>query len=107
MTSVQTKIPDQPIGVPRQIHTYAGFRQQIHHDLRTQHPEWVEPNGECPECDEHEARLRELLDSLTRTGSDESPLLRAEIGGVDRQMESAASDKGEGSTRPHSSRNSS
>jgi hypothetical protein len=66
MTSVQTKIPDQPIGVPRQIHTYAEFRQQIHHDLRTQHPEWVEPNGESS------MRLMELLDALARRASNES-----------------------------------
>ena len=34
-------------------------RQQIHDDLRIQHPEWVEPNGESS------MRLLELLDSLT------------------------------------------
>jgi hypothetical protein len=66
MTSVQTKIPDQTIGVPRQIHTYAEFRQQIHDDLRIQHPEWVEPNGESS------MRLMEMLDTLTRMVSNES-----------------------------------
>ena len=90
-----------------QIHTYTELKQQIHDDLRTQHPEWVEPTGECPECDEHEARLRELLESLMPRGSNESSLVRAEIGGVDGQMESAASDKGEGSTRAHRSSKSS
>jgi len=40
MTSVQIKIPDQPIDVPRQIHTYAELQQQIHEELRIQHPEW-------------------------------------------------------------------
>ena len=98
-------IPDQPIAASHQIHTYTELEQQIHKDLRTQHPDWVGPTGECPKCDEHEARLRQLLDSLTRTRSNESLLLRAEIGGVDRQVESAASDKGEGHTRPHSSSN--
>ena len=34
-----------------QIHTYSELRQQIHHDLRIQHPEWVQPNGESPMCD--------------------------------------------------------
>jgi hypothetical protein len=43
--------------VPHQIHTYAGVRQQIHDDLRIEHPEWVQPNGECPMCDVYEARL--------------------------------------------------
>ena len=53
----------------RQIHSYTDLKEQIHEDLRTQHPEWVELGGECPECDEHEARLRELLEALARTQS--------------------------------------
>jgi hypothetical protein len=48
------------------------LRQQIHDDLRIQHPEWVGPNGECPKCDFYEARLIEELDTLTRRGSNES-----------------------------------
>ena len=55
-----------------QIDNYTELRQQIHDDLRIQHPEWVEPNGECPTCDSYESRLTEMLDTLTRTGSDES-----------------------------------
>ena len=55
-----------------QIFTCTELRKQIHDDLRIQHPEWVEPNGECPVCDSYEARLIELLDTFTRTGSDES-----------------------------------
>ena len=55
-----------------QIHAYSELRQQIHDDLRIQHPEWVEPNGESPMCDSYESRLMELLDTFTRTGSDES-----------------------------------
>jgi hypothetical protein len=39
-----------------QIHTYTELRQQIHDDLRIQHPEWVEQNGESS------MRLLELLD---------------------------------------------
>jgi hypothetical protein len=50
------------------------LRQQIHDDLRIQHPEWVEPNGESPTCDSYESRLMELLDSVTRTGSDSQHL---------------------------------
>ena len=41
-------------------------RQQIHDNLRIQHPEWVEPNGESSMC------LLEELDALTRRGSNES-----------------------------------
>ena len=55
-----------------QIHTYSELRQQIHDDLRIQHPEWVEPNGESPKCDSYEARLIEQLDTFTRRGSNES-----------------------------------
>ena len=60
------------MAVPHQIHTYTELRQQIHDDLRIQHPEWVEPNGESPTCDSYEARLVELLDALTRRGSNNS-----------------------------------
>jgi len=59
-------IPDQPIAMSHQIHTYTELQQQIHDDLRIQHPEWIEPNGESSMC------LMELLDTLTRRGSNES-----------------------------------
>ena len=54
-----------PISVSHQIHTYTELRQQIHHDLQMQHPEWIEPNGYSPKCDFYEARLMELLETLT------------------------------------------
>jgi len=41
--------------------TIADLRQQIHDNLRKQHPEWVLPNGESPMCDAYEARLMDLL----------------------------------------------
>ena len=47
-----------------QIHIYTKLRQQIHDDLRSQHPEWVQPNGESPMCDSYEVRLMELLDTF-------------------------------------------
>jgi len=59
------------MAMAHQVHTYTALRQQIHHDLRIQHPEWVQPNGESPLCDSYEARLTEMLDTLTRRGSDE------------------------------------
>ena len=62
----------------------AELRQQIHYDLRFQHPEWVEPNGGCPKCDSYESRLAELLESFTRTGSNES------VAAVHRQIEQAS-----------------
>ena len=51
----------KPVAAPHQIHTYTELRQQIHNDLRVQHPEWVQPNGESPMCDSYESRLMELL----------------------------------------------
>ncbi len=53
--------PTKPMAVSHQIHTYTELRQQIHDDLRIQHPEWSESNGESPMCDSYEARLMELL----------------------------------------------
>jgi len=60
------------IAMSHQIHTYTELRQQIHDDLRIQHPEWVETNGESPMCDSYEARLMEQLDTLTPRESNES-----------------------------------
>ena len=56
------------MAVPYQIHTYAELRRQIHHDLRIQHPEWVEPNGESPMCDSYESLLMKELDTFEREG---------------------------------------
>jgi len=41
----------------------ANLRQQIHDDLRRQHPEWVLPNGESPMCDAYEARLMDQIEN--------------------------------------------
>jgi hypothetical protein len=59
------------LGAVHQIHTYTELRQQIHDDLRVQHPEWIQPDGKSPMCDSYEARLMRLL-SLTQRGSTES-----------------------------------
>ena len=65
-------IPDQPIAMSHQIHTYTDLQQQIHDDLRIQHPDWVNSDGSSPTCDSYESRLTEMLDAWTRRGSDES-----------------------------------
>jgi hypothetical protein len=44
------------------VDTYADLVQQIRNDLRLQHPDWIQANGQCPMCDCYEARLIELLD---------------------------------------------
>jgi hypothetical protein len=53
------------VAMSHQIHTYPELRQQIHDDLRVQHPEWVEPDGGSPMCDFYEARLMKLLLAAT------------------------------------------
>jgi hypothetical protein len=45
------------------VDTYADLVQQIRNDLRLQHPDWIQTNGQCPMCDCYEARLIELLDA--------------------------------------------
>ena len=52
-----------------EMHSYIQLQQQIHHALRVQHPEWVEPNGACPTCASYESRLAELLGVSHRTNS--------------------------------------
>ncbi len=37
------------------------LQQEIHDALRVQHPDWVEPDGDCPTCESYESRLAELL----------------------------------------------
>jgi hypothetical protein len=54
-----------------QIHTYTELREQIHDDLRIQHPDWVNSDGSSPMCDSYESRLTQLLGSLTRSGCNE------------------------------------
>ncbi|MEY2530850.1 MAG: hypothetical protein QOI96_935 [Verrucomicrobiota bacterium] len=49
--------------------SYRELQQQIHQDLRIQHPDWVEPNGNCPMCDSYELRLAELLGLTQRANA--------------------------------------
>jgi len=57
----------EEITMSAQIHSYIQLQQQIHDDLRIQHPEWVEPNGNCSTCDSYESRLAELLGLTQRS----------------------------------------
>jgi hypothetical protein len=50
-----------PIKATEEIRSYIELQRQIHNALRVEHPEWVEPNGDCPTCDSYELRLVELL----------------------------------------------
>lgn len=56
----------------QKIRTYSDLLQKIHDDLRVQHPEWIEQNGESPMCDSYEARLMELLAGSMRRESNEN-----------------------------------
>jgi hypothetical protein len=49
------------MAMAQKIHTYADLLLKIHDDLRIQHPEWIQQNGESPMCDSYEARLMKLL----------------------------------------------
>ena len=60
---VARKVASRSTLVGHLVHTVAELQQQIHDDLRAQHPEWIEPSGECPMCDSYEARLRQLLEA--------------------------------------------
>jgi len=37
------------------------LQQGIHDALRLQHPDWIEPSGDCPTCESYESRLAKLL----------------------------------------------
>jgi hypothetical protein len=56
-----------------EIRSYVQLQRQIHNALRVEHPEWVEPNGDCPTCESYESRLAELLGVSSRTKIKRSP----------------------------------
>ena len=58
-----------------QIHTYSALLRQIHNDLRVQHPEWIQPNGDSPLCDSYEARLMKMLDASIGTRANETTVV--------------------------------
>jgi hypothetical protein len=55
-----------------EAHIYAALLQQIHDDLRVQHPDWIQPNGKSPMCDSYEARVVELLDASMHSAPNEA-----------------------------------
>jgi len=50
-----------------QIRTYAELQEQLHRDLLAQNPEWIGPDGNCPECDSYDRRLAELIAAFQST----------------------------------------
>jgi len=45
----------------KEIGPFVQLQRQMHEALLKEHPEWVQPNGECPMCDAYESRLAKLL----------------------------------------------
>ena len=62
------------VAMARKLDTYLGLLQQIRNDLRLQHPDWIQADGQCPMCDCYEARLIKLLDGFTTGGANENSL---------------------------------
>lgn len=79
MLAVPEPFPAQP------DRTLTALQFQIHNDLRVQHPEWIEADGECPICDFYEARLAQLLQGYSVNASDES------AAAIHRTLQEAAS----------------
>ena len=50
---------------PNEIHTYSELREHLHEVLLHEHPEWIDPNGKSPILDQYDARLEELLKTLS------------------------------------------
>lgn len=63
----------------RKILTYSDLLRQIRKDLRVQHPEWIQANGESPMCDSYEARLLKLLGASLGNGSGETAAFQGEL----------------------------
>jgi hypothetical protein len=48
---------------------YLRLQRDIHDALRAQHPEWIQPDGDCPIGDWYDERFSELLWHDARTRS--------------------------------------
>ena len=59
MTNAEENMNDRMTN-DRQV-SLSELQQEIHDALRVQHPDWVEPDGDCPTCESYESRLAELL----------------------------------------------
>jgi hypothetical protein len=68
-------LPASAAMLPLPHHPFAGrvrtsteLQRKIHRDLRVQHPEWIEPNGDSSICDFYERRLAELISRSRENG---------------------------------------
>jgi hypothetical protein len=54
----------KPASPADEVPGYTQLQRQIHHALRAQHPEWLQPNGNSPVCDSYESRFAEVLRTI-------------------------------------------
>ena len=52
-----TCFPSRAVEAP----AYVALQREMHNALLTQHPEWIERDGNCPKCDDYDRRFAELL----------------------------------------------
>lgn len=50
--------------VAKRIEAYAQLQKQLHHDVRTQNPDWVDAEGNSPMCDWYDRRLAKLISTV-------------------------------------------
>ena len=58
-----------PHAMQREIRTYEELQEQMRDALREQHPDWIEPDGDCPTCYIYERRFAELLAPFVEASS--------------------------------------
>jgi len=49
-----------------EVCNYADLQRQMHDALRAQHPEWIQPDGQSPICDDYDSRFAELLNLFSK-----------------------------------------
>ena len=64
-----------------QAPAYVALQREMHDALRAEHPEWMQPNGDCPTCDSYESRLAEML-SLSLAIEHAHAHKRVKVGGA-------------------------
>jgi hypothetical protein len=52
--------------ITAEVCTYADLQRQMREALRAQNPEWIQPDGKSPICDDYDSRFAETAESLQR-----------------------------------------
>jgi len=77
---MNTTHPSAPVA---EVPWFAELQRRVHDALLVEHPEWIDPNGDCPTCDDYDRRFAQLLtlssqskaDRRAATGSAYSPAM--------------------------------